>query len=126
MKSHLAYRVQHTSDPINGPFQGYLAPVGYGVEVSSSHPSIVDDAGFHSINWPFAMVCGCETLEMLRHWFNDAEWIMALDAAGFHIAVYYVPEDEYHRTKSGTQVAFHSLSEYLVETLSVLTLLDKS
>lgn len=100
-----------------------MAP-DYSVPITAKHPNIVNDVGFTAGNFPFGLVCGCETMEMLCHWFNTDEWVEALHVAGFHIAVYVVPDDEYHRTKSGTQVAFFNYAEYLVETHSVLKLLD--
>lgn len=124
MKTNTVYRVEHSFYLDDGPFTSSHSPVGYGVEVCPTHPSIVDDTGFNIMNWPNSLVCGCSSIEMLRHWFNNDEWVRALNVARFCIAVYEVPTNELYHGKSGTQVAFVNDDEYRKERISILKLLD--
>ena len=120
---HTIYRVEHKGSK-EGPFCGSYAPRGFVIPITSEHPNITTDViKCRGEYFPFSYVCGCLSLDMLRHWFGDNEWITALSIAHYEIAVYEVPNDDVLFTHSNTQVAFYQTEAYRVSGISILTLL---
>ncbi len=111
----IIYRIEHEHTR-EGAFVSEHAPIGYDRPINVEHPSIITDTeeSRNGHDFQHSYVCGCTSLEGLRWWFDDREWLHELHTCGFVIGMYDVPPELILYGKSGTQVAFYRSDEYHV------------
>jgi hypothetical protein len=130
MENIIVYRVQNEANI--GPFRAGCSESSLSVEllkkldVVNRHPLIGADCGFSLWNFPTALVCGCESLKTLRHWFPDREAVNHLITMGMVIKAYVVPRHKVKQGKSQLQVAFNPNDAVSYKTLPISRLLTKA
>ncbi len=127
MDTYTIYRVEDSKG--NGPFTKISQTeqqrniLLHHVADYTVHPLAPHDCGYRNASdIPFCMVCGCESLDILKHWFPTPDVITVLEELEMKINVYVVESSDVRVSKSGLQVMFSSNDGVIVDELPISAL----